>query len=245
MNNSNERVKVFDDVFEQDLFLKISNYVKSLEYKELTGDVSYNDSAENPSQAERGCILPALPIDNLLPAELINSPIMNEIPLHPTGTPLDSVVEMVDRNVKSCEDIIGTKGKDWVAVVCTPYNYKSGERLAWHTDSEIYSGAFILYAHENWDIEWGGELLYSNVNASDIFNPNTKVDAEKKLKRLEQGKYINPLPNRLVVIGAGTPHKVSNVTLSAEDNMRVSVAGFFITPKGLDKFIPQILDNVN
>ena len=45
------------------------------------------------------------------------------------------------------------------------------------------------------------------------------------------GEYVMACPNRLVVVKSGTPHRVAPVDAAAGENVRCSIAGFFVAKR--------------
>jgi hypothetical protein len=167
---------------------------------------------------------------------------------YPTGAPIDDVMKAV----VDCADLfapsVGRHNVDWKVFSAMPTIYQAGQGLVWHRDSEDNTGSWIYYAHREWNIEWGGELLLSH--ARDVpreygvyfhrLRPTGDLpvpppwqshldnnDANRLLMDGGVGSYVAPKPNRLVVIKGGTPHAIAKVRPSAGRNIRASVGGFF------------------
>lgn len=140
---------------------------------------------------------------------------------HPTGTAIDRVFRVIAQHARAMSARVGLPGAAYRAVTARVYRYAHGTSLDWHVDSvEHYSGAFVLYAHEVWDRRWGGELLV--------------VGRDRHAAGEHDGTFLEPRPNRLVVIGGGAPHRVTRVTAAAGDHVRTSIGGFFVRPEVLD-----------
>ena len=60
----------------------------------------------------------------------------------------------------------------------------------------------------------------------------------QRLLEVGCGQFIAPKPNRLVLL-SGAPHMVAKVSAAAGQNIRASVAGFFLRP-GADEAIRGI-----
>lgn len=127
---------------------------------------------------------------------------------YPSGSALDTVLAAVIDQHARLQPWIGKRGRAWRTVTARAFVYPLGTGLDWHDDGGRYSGAFSYYAHETWRPQWGGELL---------------IAVGKKMN----GEFVLPLPNRLVVLKGGVPHKIARVSSSAGSNHRASVSGFF------------------
>lgn len=154
--------------------------------------------------------------------------------------PLQRVIASVLERTDVHQRLIGD---DWDHVSARAYVYPQGTGLSWHVDdSELYSGAFIYYAHPYWNAHWGGELL--------IAQTDPELDAEEgplpimgyrfetesysaRLLDMGCGAFVMPKPNRLVVL-AGAPHMIARVSSAAGDSVRASVSGFFLRPRDGD-----------
>lgn len=127
---------------------------------------------------------------------------------YPTDSPFDLVVEAVLRAYPYIEALIGTAGRAWRTLAARGFVYPPGTGLGWHDDATHYAGAYTFYAHARWERHWGGELLVRTGAAEGV------------------GLFIDPLPNRLVVVRAGVEHRVGRV-VAGGDFGRTSVSGFF------------------
>jgi hypothetical protein len=157
--------------------------------------------------------------------------------LCPTGLPIDRLLDAVARKAKRVPGLVGKEKADWVALSGKTLLYPQNAGLQWHDDAKFYSGAFAFYYHPEWNSLWGGELL---VAAPDRripgWTPQHLFDNRQNsaaLLRKGMGRYLMPLPNRLVLIAPGVHHMISRVSASAGDHFRASVAGFFVRKKGL------------
>jgi hypothetical protein len=96
----------------------------------------------------------------------------------------------------------------WTGFSMSAWIYRPGMGLEWHGDTGWLAG-YIYYVHPVWHASWGGELLVA-----------TDDDAST-------GTFINPQPNRLVVLRGGTRHCIKKVESAAGQAFRASVSGFF------------------
>ncbi len=150
---------------------------------------------------------------------------------YPTQTPIDAVLTGV---MALAEEHAVLIGEDWQRMSARPYVYSPGCGLSWHRDdSELYTGAFIYYAHPYWNAHWGGELLIAEGTSDDLEIMGHRFENEAYSEALLQngtGRYIAPKPNRLVLLG-GAPHAVAPISPAAGQNVRASISGFFLRNK--------------
>lgn len=170
---------------------------------------------------------------------------------YPTGTPLDDVIKTLVDSADLFASSVGRQGTDWSVFSAMPTIYVAGQGLVWHRDAVDSAGSWVYYAHREWNIEWGGELLLAHerdipreygvflhrlrpmVGLSDPPPWKSHLDNDDATALLMAqgiGSYIAPKPNRLVVIKGGTPHAIAKVRASAGRHVRASVGGFFKRP---------------
>lgn len=101
--------------------------------------------------------------------------------------------------------------------------YHPGAELAWHSDAYNWKGAYTFYIHDEWRSEWNGQLLISDP-IHDHHGNNTNVfDHRQDVMDPGMGRYIEPKPNRLVLMtDKNYMHKVVRPL-----HMRKSFTGFF------------------
>jgi Rps23 Pro-64 3,4-dihydroxylase Tpa1-like proline 4-hydroxylase len=166
---------------------------------------------------------------------------------YPTRTPMDAVMKALVDSAELFVSSVGRYGVDWEVFSAMSTLYRAGQGLYWHRDSEDNAGSWIYYAHPEWNIEWGGELLLSH--ARDIpreygacFHRLLALpglpdpppwqshldndDASRLLLAEGFGSLVMPKPNRLVVIKGGTPHTIAKVNTSAGSHVRATIGGF-------------------
>lgn len=122
---------------------------------------------------------------------------------------------------------------EWDRVSARTYIYPESTALSWHSDdSELYVGAFIYYAHPEWDAHWGGELmLVDGGDDLDLMGHRfAAAEYSEALLARGGGQFLFPVPNRLVLLG-GDPHQVAAVRRGAGDRVRATVSGFFLRPE--------------
>ena len=154
---------------------------------------------------------------------------------------MEQLLEFVHNN-KSC-----LPEKQYEKVSCMLHVYMSGSELSWHRDGALGGGAYSFYIHNDWSHTWGGNLLIASPDTKFHSNkPSEGTSAEDMLggygilSRVWDlseesslimnpgfGRYFAPLPNRLMITTGDTMHKVERVDLSAGENTRRSLTGFF------------------
>jgi 2OG-Fe(II) oxygenase superfamily len=143
---------------------------------------------------------------------------------YPTDTDLDCGLEAIMEVARKPGSVLGIESVDWVAVTTSIYAYSSGTRAMWHDDGRYYSGAYIFYAHQEWDRDWGGDFLVTPPGST-----------------LGIGTAVLPQPNRLVLIQSGAPHAVSRISGMAGTHVRRSIAGFFVKEHRAKELIDMVL----
>jgi hypothetical protein len=132
---------------------------------------------------------------------------------------LDLFREALAREVAEHDDVIGASPADWETFTARTYVYPEGTSLQWHQDVEHEpdisprlrrTGAYVFYTHERWQTTWGGDLLIAGVDGREV------------------GTFVSPKPNRLVLLRVGIEHMIRRVDKAAGENVRSSIAGFFI-----------------
>ncbi len=165
---------------------------------------------------------------------------------------LSALMEVVFAQALKNEQLVGVYGDAWRRLSAQLYLYPMGTGLSWHGDSSVYSGAFTYYAHPEWNIDWGGELLISETMSTEVRKHAQKValldgsdenrnglelvdvgpalnnDAQNKaLGERGCGDFIMPKRNRLVLLKGGVLHKINPVSVAAGNHARSSISGFF------------------
>lgn len=109
------------------------------------------------------------------------------------------------------------------------YSYGVGDCLPTHDDTdEAYAPpgavrparrlALVTYFHDQWEPDWGGELL--------IYNHQHTTGSKPKLSLAYS---IQPEPGSLVIFTVPRFHRVARVDPLAGANQRLSIAGWFMT----------------
>jgi hypothetical protein len=167
--------------------------------------------------------------------------------IYPTNLGIDLVINKVKELVPTFEHLIGKQGIDWAYFFARAYLYPCETGLSWHRDNEnAAQGAFVYYAHPEWNPQWGGEFLVAPYATREMKYPESKIykeepkylgshldNAFEKEALLKEGigTYIMPKPNRLVVLTSGVIHSINKVSQCAGNNVRATIQGFFQDPK--------------
>ena len=172
---------------------------------------------------------------------------------YPTRTGIDKLIEKILATAESFSHLIGKHDVDWTFVTAKAFRYPAGTGLSWHIDSKTPTGAYVFYAHPVWKSGWGGELFIADESCfgQDLQSYKTTTTAQVEggkvigfrteevpspfddrrrneiLSEIALGQYIQPKPNRLVVMRNGIPHCIRKVEPAAGENVRCSIAGFF------------------
>ncbi|WP_394829365.1 2OG-Fe(II) oxygenase [Pendulispora albinea] len=154
----------------------------------------------------------------------------------PTDTPADDLLARIRAVAGEHPSLIGAEMEQWIGIIGQPQINPAGSGISWHRDRRTYAGAFVYYAHPEWNSQWGGELLIAEPGTADGFHDVPRAHTfdnsleSKSLLHTGMGTYIAPKPNRLVLLAGKDPHSVAKVTQSAGHRVRVGFAGFFIHP---------------
>ncbi len=110
------------------------------------------------------------------------------------------------------------------------YSYKAGDCLPTHDDTDdaySYSQgrrpptrrlALVTYFHQEWQPDWGGELI--------LYKEKTDNQGNRTL---EVSECVAPAPGSLAIFSVPRFHRVCRVDPLAGDHKRVSIAGWFMT----------------
>jgi len=155
---------------------------------------------------------------------------------YPSGTALDPFLGALRQlAIERLSPWVGRAGVDWLAVTATPYIHPPGVGMSWHADEVLYTGAFSYFVHPEWDAEFGGEfLVYDGAIKKKVTSGWNNRKFDPLAVRMAQevghtgGRFIEPLPNRMIVIRRGIMHKVAKVSPLAGSHVRASVTGFFL-----------------
>jgi len=165
---------------------------------------------------------------------------------YPTQTPVDIFTDHLNRLSPQLTACVGRKNRDWDRYSVTSWIYPRDTALSLHDDgSGIYSGAFTYFLSPQWDIHWGGLLMLLDPQASkslqtlkqqnnvhDYYKRKWMGAEEENISVWEPGlaQCIFPKRNRIAFIHPECYHFVTKVSADAGDNVRMSLAGFFMRP---------------
>jgi len=174
-----------------------------------------------------------------------------KFPAFPTGRAVDLVISKLKETIGSYEHLIGKFGQDWAYFFARAYIYSANQGLSWHKDNENHAtGAYVYYAHPEWDPQWGGEFLVAPASSKNKAIPKSKLyEGNEKflgshldnkfekdvLLETGHGQYIMPKPNRMVLLTAGVIHCIKKVDPAAGNKVRATIQGFFQDPVGVLK----------
>ncbi len=110
------------------------------------------------------------------------------------------------------------------------YSYAAGDCLLTHDDTDqgrLVEGrralqrriAVVTYFHEEWQPDWGGELIIYERRADHVEGHNN----------LRPTHCIEPRPGSLVMFTVPRFHRVCRVDHTAGQHRRLSIAGWFMT----------------
>lgn len=234
-----EQVAVFDDVLPPEQFRALWDDCQSEPWQSVHAEGRNPSFGLDDGEAfwGRSLALASIPLDGLLPPDL--DPSALPIRFHPTGRAVDPALEAMRQAAATVPHLVGKEGEDWAGINVRPYAYPRGPGLAWHEDSGPYSGAVIYYTHLEWNVAWGGELLFADpAPAGSPERAALDVSAKNAaILDVGTGGFVMPKPNRLVFIAPGCRHMIAQVTSAAGNHPRMSLAGFFVTPAGVAKLV--------
>lgn len=245
------RYAVFDDVLSADEFAQLWEYIQLDEYSS-----AHQARWEKSWRLADGQPLVGVMVSHLLDGQTDDfgrSTDGRVTRSYPTRGGIDSIIGLLlDRHDEFAE-WIGARGHDWKALTARPYLYPAGTALSWHTDAYSYSGAFVFYAHPEWSASWGGELMICDESTADtnlgdkhVLSTVVKEGKVVGLRRMPVppaldhkreneilvgaglGEFVIAKPNRLVIMRAGTPHRIARVDPAAGENVRCSIGGCFL-----------------
>lgn len=148
---------------------------------------------------------------------------------YPTFSVVDEFIQALRDLARQHPHVVGREGKDWLALFLAPWLYPVGSSLSLHRDGGGYSGAFTYFAHRQWGVHWGGELLLLPDDPGvDWPMPGSTGWMVPDEAGLDVATCIFPRPNRLVLVGPTRPHLITRVDINAGDRVRTSLAGFFL-----------------
>ncbi len=237
MTHADERLVVIDDALTDDAFDELWNYFQVQEFRRVESLGLFGHWALDDAAALRG---PAVGHGFELETR------------YPSSTPIDRVLEAIVAHAPKFDALLGKRGEGWELFSGFAQVYARGVGLLWHRDSPDNAGSYTFYAHPEWNVDWGGELMllddegidpsagiyFHRLKGGVAWQPHLdNEDANELLMRHGVGRVVLPKPNRLVVIKGGTPHCVAKVRDAAGNHVRASVSGFFKRKDVTSKFV--------
>ncbi len=235
----NDEFAVFDNFFSSIDFELAWNYFQSEEYKFIhsTRWVKVNHLLDgNP-------LLGPAYLSDQNPEDKVSK-------VYPVGNGMDLIFNKIRDHEQTIEPWVGKRDRDWKFFFGRPYLYPQGTGLAWHDDYTGVTGAYILYMHPQWNSRWGGELMIADPSTNNMARPQKQVPGSSQPKILGPyidnsfdserllevgiGHFIQPKPNRFIVLKAGVQHMIKKVEAAAGDHSRCSISGFFLNPAKAD-----------
>ncbi|MEO0815368.1 MAG: hypothetical protein AAFY60_21085, partial [Myxococcota bacterium] len=113
----------------------------------------------------------------------------------PTHTPIDLPIQAV---LQSLEQVPFVDESNWQSFKATTFLYPQGSGLSWHTDNpEHYAGSFIYYAHHEWNVEWGGELMIQELPQEGVESlyAGSVMEVEREQGEIVSAKRTHILPH--------------------------------------------------
>lgn len=245
---------VYDDVVSEAAFQGVWQYVQRENYQwvhaqlwhkawrlwdgaPMTGPATFSDEAT--ARIANG--LPARPQPGEPPAQF---------PLYPSGRHIDEVIRAVLQQSADWGDLVGTQGRDWMGLTAKPFLYPQGAGQSWQLETLGVTGSYTFFAHPEWNVAWGGEVMFSEDSlARENTAASTDDDARQKaareaalgggqhldnrrenalLSRVGMGYFIYPKPNRLIVAAATAPYTMNLVKSAAGDRTHCTISGYFV-----------------
>ena len=219
-----KKAHVYDDVLPNDVFQQLWQLMNNLPYAR-TDAVQWTKVW---SLAD-GAILRGPQWVAKAPDWTLNPPPAqgNQRPF-PTNPP--PLVKLMEKVREACAS--QTHLPEITGVAMLPYVWPPGTSISWHADGTPIGsgriGAFTFYAHKQWNIEWGGEFLISEIDAdAEGVSSAPTFDNSALSEHIINsgvGSWVSPKPNRMIMNPSNLLHKVSKTTEAAAP--RLSIQGF-------------------
>jgi Rps23 Pro-64 3,4-dihydroxylase Tpa1-like proline 4-hydroxylase len=226
---SHPNFAIFDDFLSEKDFGIVLNYLCDEEYKSVHAKKwrkVYRISDGNPLEGIYTYVCKANEIER------------QKLKKYSCHEGINTFIKRFSTNICNFNQWIGTRDIDWKLFTVKPYLFPQGAGLSWHDDSSGKTGSYIFYAHSHWNVQWGGELFVAESSHNEGLSKNMhqrkfsqhlcNTDENDRLLQSAWGYYISPKPNRIVVMSSEVDHKINHVKPTAGDNVRLSIAGFFL-----------------
>jgi hypothetical protein len=229
---------IYDDFLAEEDYQKLYQYCVMLGYKRINTQGTTNKvwdlSNGFPLRSEKSIYYYA---------DQVTKP--NASWCYPSKSPFDLFIDGINRMLPNTEHIVGSSGgtTGWNHFSVTSWIYPQNTSLSLHDDgSGFYTGAYVYFLSPKWKPHWGGLLIMlseeTNRTVQQHKNETTTQQFHQKkwlhLTELERitmemgpAHCIFPKRNRMVYIANDAYHMVTQVTPSAGDHTRISLAGFF------------------
>ncbi len=248
---------IFDDVLNAEDAERLREYIENEEFVSVHAHGSnfvWRLEDGSPRYRRKSYTMPALPLSELLPREEMLAEARKQTDFYPTKSAMDPLMEAIVARAREHKELVGEEKKNWLGMIGKLYAYPAGSAISWHSDTAIYTGAYIYYAHPEWSIQWGGELLVADPESAKLLRDKTQErrarglttrknhftayePEEEAIMKNGYGHYVMPKPNRLVILAGSHPPRTTQVSPAAGNRPRLSLAGFFITPQGLNSIV--------
>jgi hypothetical protein len=246
---TDEQIAVFDDVLSPEQFKGVWDYCQSERYQSVHANGRVEGFRLDDGDPLAGGLVAwtSMPLEGLLPPGLDLG--KTALTLYPTGKAIDAVFDAIKAYAPLAADLVGREGQDWVGVKASPSVMPRGSGVSWHQDSGPYAGAVIFYAHPEWNVVWGGELLVADSSTRTIKPRRERIHKfdnrreNEDMLRVGMGHFVMPKPNRLVFVAPGVQHQVAKVSAAAGNHPRVALAGFFVTAAGVAQMAQEYLED--
>ena len=224
---SDEQLVIFDDFLPQEAREELLRYANDSEYMEARDDKYGDVWRRDGAVAMRG-------VTTLFRPDAMYKE--TERPRYPTGKTIDRFIDALHQIVARHPELLGEIATPRDAIGVTPWIYRRGAGLSLHRDRGC-AGAFVYYAHREWNFHWGGHLLVLDPRTNPDLAPETLEQsylwlAEEERNRIasEPGLATCVLSkaNRLVFLHRRVLHMVTRVDADAGDHARISFGGYFL-----------------
>lgn len=230
----NERFAVYDDFLAKPDFSGVWRFVQSQRYQRVHAEGWQPVWRMHDGEPWASAVVHSAASRDAETPRPTNQP---PVHVYPTNTHLDRLIEEICLHAGAFEPLVGARGRDWSILTARAYLYPKETGLGWHTDGPVvagafsYTGAFSYYAHPAWSSDWGGEFfaarLPSGAPNSSGMGSGLDPRTDEALGCFAFGDYVSPKPNRLIVLKAGTFHRINPVHPAAGATVRCSISGFF------------------
>ena len=151
--------------------------------------MKFNQRPDGTLMADPVEVVPELAESWTVDGPVITFKLRPGVKFYPTGNGVDAALEAIKAYCPRVENLIGKEGEAWAGISAKPFVYPQGTGLSWHGDSGSYSGAFIYYAHPEWNVLWGGEVVPGFSATPEHQTSDTRAIAEYN-ERVGDGRQL-------------------------------------------------------